>query len=125
MMKDRIKEIRKSLGLTQQEFADKTGLKRNSVANYEIGRNNPIDPVIKSICREFGVNEMWLRTGEGEMFATLDPEDEYIINISKIDMTDNKFVQGMIRAIANSSPDQLKEVENFMRVCLGIPKEEG
>lgn len=124
-MKDRIKEIRKSLGLTQQEFADKTGLKRNSVANYEIGRNNPIDPVIKSICREFGVNEMWLRTGEGEMFATLDPEDEYIINISKIDMTDNKFVQGMIRAIANSSPDQLKEVENFMRVCLGIPKEEG
>lgn len=67
-MKDRIKKIRKSLDLTQQEFADRIGVKRNSYANYEIGRNIPIDAIILSICREFNVNETWLRTGEGEMF---------------------------------------------------------
>lgn len=66
-MEQRIKELRKHLGLTQQEFADRLGIKRGAVANYEIGRNIPIDAVISLICREFGVNETWLRTGEGEM----------------------------------------------------------
>lgn len=67
-MKDRLKKIRKSLDLTQQEFADRIGIKRNSYANYEIGRNTPIDAIILSICREFNVNEEWLRIGKGEMF---------------------------------------------------------
>ena len=66
-MKERIKALRKTLGLTQQEFADRVGLKRNSLANYETGRNTPMDAVMKSICREFNVNETWLRTGNGEM----------------------------------------------------------
>lgn len=66
----RIKKIRKALNLTQQKFADSLGMKQNTVATYEIGRTNPSDPVIKSICREFGVNENWLRTGESnEMFV--------------------------------------------------------
>ena len=67
-MKDRIKKIRKELDLTQQEFADRIGVKRGGIANYEIGRNEPTDSVISLICREFNVNEDWLRTGEGEMF---------------------------------------------------------
>ena len=65
---DRIKKIRKSFNLTQQKFADRIGTKQNTVAQYEIGRNIPIDPVITAICREFNVNEVWLRTGEGEPF---------------------------------------------------------
>lgn len=64
-MKERLKELRKTLGLTQQAFADKIGIKRNTVATYEIGRNDPIDAVISLICREFNVNEEWLRTGSG------------------------------------------------------------
>jgi len=67
-MKDRIKKIRKELNLTQQGFAERIGIKRNTIANYETGRNDPIDSVISLICREFGVREEWLRTGEGEMF---------------------------------------------------------
>lgn len=65
---ERIKEVRKGADLTQREFAERIGAKQNTVAQYEIGRNVPIDPVINSICREFGVNEVWLRTGEGEPF---------------------------------------------------------
>lgn len=78
-MKDRIKLLRKELHLTQQEFADQLGIKRNTIATYEIGRNEPIDAVIQLICSKFGVNEEWLRTGEGDMFIELDPEDELMI----------------------------------------------
>lgn len=67
-MNERIKELRKSLGLTQEKFSNRIGIKRNTLANYEIGRNDPIDGIVFSICREFNVNEEWLRTGEGEMF---------------------------------------------------------
>lgn len=74
-MHERIKELRKHFNLTQQEFADRLGIKRGAVANYEIGRNVPIDAVIALICREFGVNENWLRYGEGEM-ATVSTRDE-------------------------------------------------
>ena len=63
-MNERIKEVRKSLGLTQQEFADRIGVKRNTVATYEGGRNIPIDSVVSLICKEFNVNEEWLRTGD-------------------------------------------------------------
>ncbi len=67
-MKERIKKIRRELNLTQQEFAERIGIKRNTIANYETGRNDPVDSVISLICREFNVREEWLRTGEGEMF---------------------------------------------------------
>lgn len=74
-MKDRIRKIRRNLDLTQQEFADKLGIKRNTIANYESGRNEPIDAVVSLICREFNVSEEWLRTGAGEMFNKLDTTD--------------------------------------------------
>lgn len=67
-MKERIKKIRRELNLTQQEFAERIGIKRNTIANYETGRNDPVDSVISLICREFDVREEWLRNGEGEMF---------------------------------------------------------
>lgn len=65
----RIKQIRKALDLTQTEFADRIGSVQNTVTGYESGRRNPSTPVISLICREFGVNEQWLRDGVGEMFA--------------------------------------------------------
>lgn len=83
-MNERIKKIRKSLGLTQQEFADKLGLKRNTIAQYEIGRNAPIETVILSICREFSVNEEWLRTGEGG-------DDNMFLKISAYEKAYNRF----------------------------------
>ena len=68
-MKERIRKLRRSLDMTQQEFADRIGIKRNTIANYENGRNDPVDSVVSLICREFNVNENWLRTGEGDMFV--------------------------------------------------------
>lgn len=74
-MKDRIKKLRKGLDLTQQKFADKLGIKRNTIAKYETGENIPSDAVISLICTKFNVNEEWLRDGTGEMFVEMDVED--------------------------------------------------
>lgn len=66
-MNTRIKFLRKHLNLTQQEFADRLGVRRGTIASYEAG-SAPSSRTISDICRVFGVDELWLRTGEGEMF---------------------------------------------------------
>lgn len=65
---ERIKKVRKELDLTQQRFADRLGVRQNTIALIESGKRNTSDQLLFSICREFNVNETWLRTGEGEMF---------------------------------------------------------
>lgn len=65
-MNERIKSIRKSYGLSQEEFGKKLKIGRSSVAKLESGENNPSEQTIDLICREFNINEEWLRTGEGE-----------------------------------------------------------
>ena len=66
-MEQRIRAIRKAQKLTQAEFGRRVGVKGNTVTNYEIGLRAPSEAVLRSICREFNVSELWLRTGEGEM----------------------------------------------------------
>ena len=75
-MKNRIKHLRKSLNMTQEQFANRLNIKRNTLANYEIGRNEPIDAVVSLICREYSVNEDWLRYGTGDMFTEIDKENQ-------------------------------------------------
>lgn len=75
-MHSRIKQIRSSQKMTQQDFADKLGVKRGTIANYELGRNEPIDAVISLICDKFHVNESWLRTGHGDMFRPVSRNEE-------------------------------------------------
>ena len=67
-MKNRIKHIRKHFNLNQEDFGKRIGAKQSTVTAYECGNRVPMDVTITSICREFGVNEEWLRTGKGEMF---------------------------------------------------------
>ena len=74
-MHERIRKLRKILDLTQEKFAERIRIKRNTIASYETGRNVPVDSVIALICREFHVNEEWLRNGIGDMFDS-QPEDE-------------------------------------------------
>lgn len=81
-MNDRIKELRKSLGLSGEKFGERVGVKRNTVSQWETGTNSVTDQMFKSICREFNVNEEWLRTGEGEMFNL--PEDETAALVSEL-----------------------------------------
>lgn len=124
-MNERIKEIRVKLGITQQEMADKLGLKRNTIATYEMGKANPSDRTISDICREFGVNEVWLRTGEGgpdNMFTKISEEDEYSLSLGKLTLEENRFVRNAVNYLANADPEKLKIIEDFMRSCLGMDK---
>lgn len=73
---ERLRKVRKEKNYTQQKLADAIGVKQNTIATYEIGRNTPIDAVVTSICKELGCNEVWLRTGEGEPFQKETRNDE-------------------------------------------------
>lgn len=113
-MNERIKDLRKALGLTQQEFADRLGIKRGAVANYEIGRNTPIDSVIILLCREFRVNEMWLRTGEGEMFQSVDREKEIAaFAASVLGDPEKDFQRRFISVLAQLSAEQWELMADF------------
>lgn len=75
ILKDRIKLIRKNAGLTQSQFAKSLGTVQNTITGYETGRRNPSGSAITLICREFNVNEEWLRTGVGEMYVNSSDTD--------------------------------------------------
>lgn len=119
-MKERIKELRTQLGLTQQKFADKLGLKRQTIAAYEIGNIEPSDSTLLLICKEFNVNEVWLRTGEGEMNIPTNPDDRYASNLGKLQRTDNDTIIRWVNMIAETNPEVLKQVESFMKKLLDI-----
>ena len=77
-MNERIRLLRKELGLNQSDFGNKIGVKQATVAGYESGARTPLDAVVSSICREFDVNEEWLRTGEGEMFEQMTEQQKLL-----------------------------------------------
>lgn len=90
-MKERIRTLRKELGLNQSDFGNKIGVKQGTVAGYESGARTPLDTVIASICREFNVNENWLRTGEGEMFEQM-TEQQKILKYTALLLSDKDSV---------------------------------
>lgn len=113
-LNERIKKLRKALDLTQQEFANRIGTTANVLTNYETGRRNPSNSVINNICKEFNVNETWLRTGEGEMLIQLSKDEEiaafvgqalstesdtfkkrFIVMLSKLDESDWEVLEKM------------------------------
>ncbi len=75
-MNKRIAQIRKESALSQQAFADRIGITKNFVSLLETGNRVPSDRTISDICREFSINESWLRTGEGEMIRPVSRDEE-------------------------------------------------
>lgn len=119
-MNERIKKIRKTLGLTQQEFADVIGIKRNTFSQYEIGRNEPIDAVITLICREFDVNENWLRTGEGEMFIEKSKDEQITEMLVNIQLAgEESFQHRLAAAFSAFNADDWKEIERLYNKLTG------
>lgn len=114
-MKDRIKKIRKELDLTQQEFADRIGIKRNTVASYETGKSNLSDGAVSLICREFNVNEEWLRTGKGEMFIEQTKDEQiaaFVGNILKDE--DDSFKRRLISGLVALDDNGWEVLEKFL-----------
>ena len=80
----RTSELRKSLGLTQQAFADRLGITRGAVSKYDIDATDPSDAVISLICREFNVREAWLRDGTGEMLEQRTRREDIALYLGKV-----------------------------------------
>lgn len=113
----RIKELRKAQKspITQQEFADRVGIKQSTVATYEADRNVPSDAVISLICREFNVREAWLRDGEGEMFEQLTEDEDrarFFGDLSKESASPE--VLAFIDALRKSSDSTIRAALEFV-----------
>lgn len=93
-MNARLKEIRRELNLTQQEFADRIGIARGNIAAYEVGKNAPSDAVIGLICREFNISENWIREGVEPKYSIVN--DDYTKISVEIDKNDKKARQAII-----------------------------
>lgn len=110
-MHNRIKEVRKFYNLTQTQFGNRIGVKGNTITNYENDMRTPSDAVILSICREFNVNETWLRTGKGEMFIEKTRTEEIDQFISEIMQGEPDFRRRLVSVLARMTPDEWELLE--------------
>lgn len=97
-IKDRIKQVRQNAGLTQSQFAERLNISRNYIGLIEIGDRIPSDRTIADICREFNVSEVWLRTGEGEMFVDLGEDAELTQVLAEIQVSDDDTIKDVLVA---------------------------
>ena len=123
-MNERLKLLRRELQLNQTEFGNRLGLKQSAVANYENGTRQPLDTVITSICREFGVNEEWLRTGEGEMFVPRTKNQVITDFMADLVMEDDSFKKRIIEALAQLDAKDWEELERIALKVLERKNEE-
>lgn len=111
-MNERLKKLRETLNLSQEEFGKRIGSARNTIANYEIGRRAPSNTVVLSICREFRVNYYWLTEGVGEMFiGTPQSVVDEIAEDYGLDNEDKKIIEKYLEL----SPEQRKVIKNYLR----------
>ena len=119
-MGERIRELRRVLKLTQQEFSDRLGIKRGALANYEVGRNEPIDAVVSLICREFQVNEVWLRTGAGDMFLPLTEDEALARFLGEVTFGPDSFRRRFLLALSRMDDEQWAALEKPLSLFKGI-----
>ena len=118
-MKERIKQIRAALNLTQTEFAKQAGISRSIVAAYE-GGNAPISArTMNEICRVFSINEKWLRTGEGPMFKQQsDIDNQLAAEVAKLIQSEDEFTKKLIHAYLSLPDDAKDKVKDFVTALM-------
>ena len=114
-MNERIKLLRTILGLSGEKFGERIGLSKFAISNIETGKNNLTEQTIISLCREYNVNEEWLRTGNGEMF--IETKESFLNNISKQFSLDDLDIK-IIESYLNLSPDGREFIKNYIKsIC--------
>lgn len=119
-MNERIKKIRKELNYTQEKFSAEIGLSRNFIAQVENGSKVPSERTIKDICREFNVNENWLRTGDGEMYMPISKDEqitEFLADVLKTEEED--FKRRLVSALARLDDSGWDNLEKFLDMICG------
>lgn len=116
-MNERIRELRKHLNLTLEEFGKKVGVTKAAIGRIEKGERSVTDQMFLSICREFNVNENWLRTGDGEMFSL--EEDEEAAYVSEL-LYDTKnplydLIKSIMKTYSQSGEKEKEIIKNFAK----------
>lgn len=113
---ERVKEIRKTLGLTLEKFGERIGVTRGSMSNIENGNRNLTEQMTKSICREFSVDYMWLTTGEGEMF--IDTDDDFIERIDRIMAGEDEARKNLFKFMLELSDEDIATLDRLMKKAI-------
>lgn len=113
---ERVKEIRKTLGLTLEKFGERIGVTRGSMSNIENGNRNLTEQMTKSICREFSVDYMWLTTGEGEMF--IDTDDDFIERIDRIMAGEDETRKNLFKFMLELSDEDIAALDRLMKKAI-------
>lgn len=114
-MNERIKTLRLDLSLTQSEFGEKLGISQNYVWMIEKGDRVPSDRTVADICRVFGVNEDWLRTGQGEKYLRLSRKETVAAYVGKIlGGKVTPLEETLIEFMAETSPQEWEELARII-----------
>ena len=116
---ERIKEVRKTLGLTLDKFGERVGMKKSSLSQVENCTNAVSGQLRTAVCREFHVREEWLRTGEGEMFEDRTP-DQAIVDFAAdlVNVEDDAFKKRLISALARMDDQTWETFEKWINAFL-------
>lgn len=109
----RIRELRKSLNLTMEQFGEKIGVSKSTISNIENGNRNATEHMVKSICREFNVDYEWLTTGSGEMFV--DSDEDFLSRIDAILADENEDRRNMIKTLLYASDEDIEAVSRLVK----------
>ncbi len=109
---ERLKEVRKHLGLTLEKFGEKIGLKKNSLSTLENGKSTLTEQTILLVCKEYKVNKNWLLYGKGDMFETSAQSEA--LNALKEEYNLDDFSMQLIEAYASLDPEQHQAVHEFI-----------
>lgn len=118
---ERVKEVRKSLGLTLEKFGEKLGVGKTAISNIEKGSRNLTEQMTKSICREYGVDYMWLTSGDGEMFVESD--DDFFEKIDRIMAGENETRKNMFKALLYASDDDIEALARIIELFSNAKKD--
>ncbi len=121
-MNERVKELRKALGLTSEKFGAKLGVGKTAISGIETGRRGLTDQMFLSICREYNVNPGWLETGNGPMFREDPNENDYMIAASKL--SDDPLVTSCLIEYAKLQPNERDIVRKYIDNLIKRYKEE-
>ena len=127
-MNERIKEVRKARGLSQDEFGRRLGVTRGAVTNIELNKVEPKPLFVDLICREFDVNEEWLRTGAGPVFGEKSRDEELAELFGKVLAGDPDFRRRLLSAMPRLTEEQwamLEEVAQRLASDIEAQKDPG
>lgn len=113
---ERVKELRKTLSLTLEKFGQRIGVGKSTVSDLENGRRSFSEHMTKSICREFGVDYMWLTTGEGEMF--IDSDDDFIERIDRIMAGEDEARKNLFKFMLELSDEDIVALDRLMKKAI-------